>query len=213
MRYHELFEDRETNNGFRTDMSNMSIDQLWMGLEHECSDALSIAKSTGRFFYRGTVDDMFLIYKGRIRDNRMPTNTPREVQQRINDWMQHNGFRALRTNSLFVTTDLDQAKSYGTPFIIFPKNGFAFTWFQNSKDLYHSMVRDTAITGDGEPPDHNQLTDYFDDDRNLDEFMRSVGPRNDNIQEAMQKGVEIMISGVDYYAISPDLLDDVKHLL
>lgn len=205
MRYHELFEDKETNNGSRTDMSNMSIEQLWMGLEYECSDALSLAKSTGKFFYRGTVDDMFLIYKGRIRDNRRPMNTPQEIQNRINDWLLDHGFKALRTNSLFVTTDWNQAGSYGTPFIIFPKNGFSYTWFQNSKDLYHTM---NEIS-----PTEHELIQHLDDDRNLDAFMQRVGPRNDNIQEAIRNGVEIMISGVDYYAISSDLIDDVKRLL
>lgn len=45
------------------------------------------------------------------------------------------GIKALRSNSIFTSSDVDQASSYGSTYIIFPVDGAEYSWTKNAKDL------------------------------------------------------------------------------
>jgi len=165
------------------------FDKFWKEIEVNCSDIISLYKTHNRLLYRGMKRDGGIYFtKEQIRNDRKSLNT-------------HN-LKALRSNSLFVTGDSDLAQYYGQPFIIFPKNGFNYTWFKNARDLYDEIRWFNSS-------ENNQMeltTDIQSNNFNnkIDQFMNFVKPTYTNIDDYIQvaySGYELMVQGVEYYAV------------
>lgn len=93
-----------------------------------------------RLLYRGMSRQENWLFKGHSPSLRVPKDTAKLVHAQINRILAANGFEARRDNSLFTTTDYSFAAGYGqTVFIIFPVNGFHFTWSKAYKDWYNSL--------------------------------------------------------------------------
>lgn len=118
-----------------------------------------------------------------------------------------NGFNARRSNSLFCTSDYNQASDYGTPYVVFPVNGFSFTYWDNCKDLFveineHLKEVGLPTTSDaGFDRDNIPLSvlDYM--SGNIGKIMGEFMPIKDNLVGAFESENEIMISGDGYWAI------------
>lgn len=104
-------------------------------IEKECSQALAVMKSTRRLLYRGTYKTAGEVYVGKPFMNRTPTDSSVEEQDRFDHKLALAGFKALRGNSIFTTSNPHQAIDYGNLQIIFPKNGFHFTWSSEHDDI------------------------------------------------------------------------------
>lgn len=189
MRWNEILED--------ANVANLSFDQLWTGIEYECSDILQVMKSTKKALYRGQWNNEEPYFKKAIRSGREPLNTPSEIHHAIENWMAQHGFAARRSNSLFTSSNRAFATNYGHPYMILPKNGFSFSWFENSQDLYVSINEFLDHDG-GENFTQEDIQTFL---RNIDEFMERADPHHDDLPSALAKGNEVMITGVEYYAI------------
>ena len=67
---------------------------------------------------RGHIDDIY-IHK-RVRQNRKPTDTSIEVHNLFDDYFEDKFGVRFRSNSMFTTPSIEDADSYGEPYIIFP---------------------------------------------------------------------------------------------
>lgn len=86
---------------------------------------------------------------GKPYENRKPNDTEPFNQKYVDDIMARHGFKARRGNSIFVTTDFNQASSYGSIYYIFPINGFTYSWnvkvddwVPDKKDFYFKPYTD-----------------------------------------------------------------------
>ena len=104
-------------------------------LKTDCSDSISAMKTAEDFLYRGISTDMSDAFIGRSRENRKPIDLPQHYQDTIDLSMKAVGMEALRSNSIFCSGALSQAGCYGEIYIIFPVNGFKFSWSPIVKDL------------------------------------------------------------------------------
>jgi hypothetical protein len=140
----------------------------------ECSDYIEIMKQTKSVLRRGT-RARALIFKGHPRGDRRPTTSDPAMQKALDTELEDSGFDARRGNSLFVTTDKEFASRYGNTYLIFPINGFSYTWMPQTKEL---------ILGAGHAEEIPDVSEFSDTDLN----------------QAMSAGHEILLKG-DFYAL------------
>lgn len=163
-----------------------------------CSQFLKL--STGKFLYRG-IDSMPGGFKnyfiGKSPKDRLPRDTDINVQTKIDQKLLDGGFIAIRSNSIFCTSVLAQAQFYGFAYIIFPFNGFDYTWSPKISDLtttftigkYHSANKNTVA--------------FLDKLLSLptDKFINKYQFTDVNLQNAFSKNREVLIHG-KYVAVS-----------
>lgn len=114
-------------------------------IQKDCSEYAQAVIATGKVLYRGSGNTSMPAYVARSRSNRSPDNTPLSIQKGFDKLLSSQGFTALRGNSIFTTSRQLQAARYGEPYIIFPKNGFSFTWSPKVPDFYHELIEEHEI--------------------------------------------------------------------
>lgn len=124
-------------------------------IEQHCSEFLKVVQETQRFLFRGQNDARLPIFVGHPRANREPKDSDPEAQQLADKYLTAMGFKALRSNSIFTTSSQRHAADFGTVYVIFPKNGFDFTWSTKHDDLVIDSV--AALGGD----DSEELIDIY----------------------------------------------------
>ena len=117
--------------------NDKTVDPLISIIEKECSQALAVYKAKGRVLYRGASSKTNPpLFHGRSHANRTVLNSDKFGQEIYDYALTKMGIKALRSNSIFATTDQYQASSYGDAlYIIIPKNGFEFSWSLYEPDL------------------------------------------------------------------------------
>lgn len=181
-------------------------------IKHDCSQIIQAYKASNACLYRGT-NQQGTIFVRTPRVNRKPLDTPNSIHLLIDSELQQRGFKALRSNSLFCTSDSSEASSYGHVYAIFPKNGFDFTCWENSTDLFKSIndtltdngYEDFAIKADRKNVSRRSLN-YL--KKHIAELVDKANPINDDIIKAINTGHEIMIANAEYYGINYSLFEN-----
>lgn len=209
-----------------------NLDDIWHNhILKECTDALHLFKANpNKFFYRGFYDSAPEIFKDTPRTDRKPKDSILWVSELFDIALTKLGHKALRSNSIFVTSAFETAERYGTPYYIFPVNGYDYTWtkwrdivlnINEAEDILDSDLFDTIV----HDPNFNHgevfkkgvsleqfkesLNKLFkggislDDDNIIDlqKFVEKFQPSKDHIQKPLQSQREICIRGA-YYAIN-----------
>jgi len=150
--FHEILNAEETK--LRADLQKAtasamatqakSFGPLIQTIQKECSQALSAYKATGKVLLRGVKKGKSNApaYVGRSWSERSVLNSTEEGQKIFDYALQKMGISALRSNSIFTTSDSNQAGQYGNLYIIIPKNGFQFSWAFHEPDL---VIDDVSI--------------------------------------------------------------------
>jgi hypothetical protein len=120
----------------------VKMNNLFKALAKNCKEIIKVYKelnrnefSRGKFLYRGIRSSDDALY-GKPFDARKPKDSNRDLHELVNGTINKLGFTANRENSMFVTGDRSQASGYGNSlYIMFPIDGFTFTWSQTVKDL------------------------------------------------------------------------------
>ncbi len=112
-------------------------------IQKNCSDILKIYRKADDILLRG-VDYSSNAFKSSSPTNRTPLDTDTNFQRLIDNKLKEAGFSALRSNSIFCTGSQGQAINYGYTYLIFPINGFTYTWcptddLTNEYDLNSSI--------------------------------------------------------------------------
>lgn len=145
MLLNELFdEDELPNPGERIVNINDSNDTVHEGnvqklvnyIKTKCSDSLLAMGQTQTWLYRGFNDGSPNVFLGNPRGNRPPKDLDIIDQEMIDNALRLTGFSALRSNSMFATSRIGMAASYGSTFNVFPLNGFKFTSSSTIRDLW-----------------------------------------------------------------------------
>lgn len=153
-------------------------------IEQECSEILAINRKLGLYLLSG-MKDRGAAFAGHTTTGRKPSDSSSSMADLFDYYLQYMGFKALRNNSIFVTTDNYQAEGYGKLYLIFPKdNQFSYT-YTNRKDLILDQ-------------------DEQDNLQNLSAFISAYSPMAQQIDFAMKTGKEIYISG-QYIALKADI--------
>lgn len=121
-----------------------SFGPLVQTIQKECSQALKAFKYTHKILFRGLKKSKTNTpaYVGRSWNERKTMNSEPEGQKVFDYALQKMGISALRSNSIFTTSDSNQASGYGNLYIIIPKNGFQFSWSLGDPDM---VIDDTSV--------------------------------------------------------------------
>jgi len=185
------------------------IDQI----KTNCSDILSVyLHNNGNVLYRGMSSSNDIELKT-VRTKRNPMDTPKSIQDLYDKVLIEKGFKAVRGNSAFCSGDYGQTQSYGSNNIIFPFNGFNFTYFANHADLYFStnylLVKhgcdEIEMKADRKSVSRKSINWIK---NNIDTIMDYVNPNNDSIKDAINSKHEVMISDCKYYAVKVEIFRD-----
>jgi hypothetical protein len=123
-------------------VSDTTIENCVHTLKNECSEFLDkylFDYRIGNFFYRGigrTNKEAYLI--GKIHEKRRPRDSSNELHSFLDQYFQDKFQHPYRSKVLFVTNIRKDAELYGTPYIIFFKNGFKMCYSDQVRDLYTS---------------------------------------------------------------------------
>lgn len=78
-----------------------------------------------------------------IPKERTPVDTPPFIQKIIDEYLKSKGFKAVRSNSIFVTGDINLTKTFSFSgkdirdiYVIFPQKNFFFTWNPKVRDFF-----------------------------------------------------------------------------
>ena len=115
-------------------------------IQSECSTYLqAVHQANNQYLYRGINVNFVDHLTDQSKPGRIPTDSNLKTTQLFDQAMTQAGFAAQRGNSKFATGDLTQAAGYppkipgsgnwGAAYVIFPVNGFQFSWSQKHKDL------------------------------------------------------------------------------
>ena len=154
--------------------------------------------STRKILYRGISKTVSKpMFTANSPTNRQPRGQSLENQKTLDFILKNSGFTALRSNSISCTDSLHAAQSFGYAYMIFPHNGFAYTW---------SAIADVGIN----VALKNDLNHIYDDyarkrigipRKVLNDFIEKWEFSKENLAEALVSGKEVIISG-KYTAIN-----------
>lgn len=194
----ELFD--RVNTGEKSTAELSKLNQLGEFIKTNCSEYLFELKSSVKnnlFRGMGLKNESPPIFLGQSRNDRRPKDSDYSMQTVIDDRLQKLGYTALRRNSIFCTTNMNTASGYGNIYVIFPLNGFSFTWSENIEDLFYSVNLDSE-----------QIAEL--NDKEFDNYFDFNGV---DFVDALNSGNEIMIHG-KYVAVRyPELFHLLKDQL
>ena len=142
----------------------IKVTKFFNGLMKNCKQILAVYKMLNKDLDTKNTDDMKFLFrgiKGQSSDalygkpflDRKPKDSPRAADMIFNLAMKEAGFDARRNNSSFVSGSDSHAGGYGNLYIMFPVDGFSFTWSKKHDDLVlpsdfvkASMVNKSAVT-------------------------------------------------------------------
>lgn len=188
MKINEVIDHTKLKNGQEEWMVSSKITSLINFMKKNCSNIIKIYKDEGYFLYRGIRHQASSILLGRSRDDRKPMDTPPDIQNKLDKVLASQGFTALRGNSIFCSSSFAFVHDYGTPFMIFPVNGFTYTWNTDAQDLYKRWLlrSEYSILA-------NELKVGID---NPEQFIKEFHfINNERLDDALTTGREIYING------------------
>jgi hypothetical protein len=230
-------------------------------LTRHCTQAIAAYRSSGGLLYRGMKSTQRW-FRAAGHTQRQAKDSHPAVAAQFDRLLAQCGMTALRSNSVFASSSHRQAMDYGRVYVIFPIDGFRFT-YTNEKDLVldtWKLVIDrqmmSALTaayvramkkregedwemswlytwithgirfgkrGDADPgaalerlkglSDERWIQDLEVDDLfKADDFCRRYEPTDQDLEQAIRRGVEVMISG-QYYAFRDDHYGEALRLM
>lgn len=133
-----------------------------------------------------------------VRQDRIPTDTPAEVHQMVDDWFERKTGYRFRGASLFTVGRRASAAGYGYPVAVIPVGEFHFCWSPVVKDMFHQM---TDYIGQYVGPDYTQdisnkskIRNFFDSEGKVNEFLKESNYKFDtDLKGAIQSSHEVMV--------------------
>lgn len=159
-------------------------------IQKDCSQFIIASKATRMPLYRGVNGAPATIFKGRPRRDRR-TYTEDELVKLFNIGFSELGIKANRTNTIACTSDAEIAGTFGSPFYIFPINGFEFSWSQKVDDFGAGFIDDDV---------YGIIAKY---QKNPIKLVKKYGFTDKNFNRALLSGHEINVLG-EYYAFDAE---------
>ena len=122
----------------------LPIKQLFKHIEKNCSRYLKDVRKSKSFLYRGANGPP--AYVAKSWDDRKPKDSKKGAQQLFDRLLAQQGFVALRSNSIFTTSDFSRASGYGgRPYVIFPIDNQSHFTYTNQADLTLNNIYEIPV--------------------------------------------------------------------
>lgn len=234
MRYQDIKEAPRTKVliPLEHDVPQSKIDNFANIVSTECSEIVGTYKRAKGFIYRG-VETNHAAFKANISKTRDPLFLDMDIHKKVNKIMAEMGFDAHRGNSIFTSSSPTMARAWGTSYIVFPHNGFEYTWFKNKTrgyvfntleyitddalETYEEKFipsyedyeeRDVAIRAAAKSKQYKEFEKQY-----IKDALIKLSPTNKNLVSAIQTNRELLITGDYYYAIHISFETKIKKAL
>lgn len=125
----------------------LPIEQAFREIKQNCSQAIKLYKTQRSLMYRGLKGTNVDAFKSYSRSDRKPSDSAIGLHELYNLALQTVGIKARRDNSIFVSGNYSQAREYGNVYVIFPVDGFNYSWSTVVDDVVLDQ-EDTDIWND-----------------------------------------------------------------
>jgi hypothetical protein len=180
----------------------------------QCSNFVEAYRETGKFIYRGVIEaekmtsSSQLLIAADIRQDRKPVFLDQKFQKVIDSAMESLGLKARRGNSIFCTTHADTSSDWGQTYILFVKDDWTGTVFEEVKDsyVYNKIMQLKKVT---------DKSDDIDEKISISaRALKLLGPKSFNTSSELAKVIndkyqDILITGSGYIGLKlTDSWDD-----
>jgi hypothetical protein len=170
-------------------------------LPKQCSEVIQACREGSSLIYRGMKTDNSVLLRS-IRNDRRPVEMDPGAAEMLVKAYTAAGIEANRQNSIFATAEIDTAGAWGNVFIVFPLNGYKFSYFTEFKGQYafYSVQRAAkqalALRNAKHEIDEQQQI------AQVVRYLNQVGLTNENLTYALQQNCELLFTGTQYYAFN-----------
>lgn len=195
-----------------------------------------IIESDKNFIYRGLqfppilssteINGTKIEYKiSQLRTDRKPMNTSKIISSGIDNWFNDVFNFKARSSAIFCVGKSGKkiAREYGPLYIIFPMNGYKYVWSNEVEDLYTVLYKTSATYEKSKNDKYSNIHIEYGkllkkgniDNNKIDIFMKNLNYKNNNLEEAIKSGNEIMIHTPFYIAIkyTEEVETELKNLI
>ena len=205
--------------------SQFDTDSIAYNIKRDCSEILALYQEMlGRALYRGLSSHLPFI-ESPIEQNRKPTQLSPLIQHEVDHDLFARGFKAVRGNSIFCA-GARIAKSWGkSTYVVFPKNGFSYTWYpkfqqdyawsEYSSLIYRAKSKlDITSAGSGLPPEHmapvmSLVQGYIKDMHDGKSENGMMVPSQTDLKTALAWEREVMVTGEMYYGVCANTFNSI----
>jgi hypothetical protein len=134
---------------------------VWLDrIQTDCSQYLKEVRKAKKWLYRGTSGPDAFVGKSWL--TREPKDSNREAQVMFDQMLAQLGFVALRSNSIFTTSDFWHTKEFGEKtYVIFPVDGQSHYTYTNQNDLVLDNVGDVGMDNEATNKLKQELMPYL----------------------------------------------------
>jgi len=152
-RHEKAIEQLKTERKLKSNKFTKLVDKIIPYIENHCSNFLPVLHNHG-FLYRGIHQDRapdnngLVVFLGNTRNDRKAKDSDQSMQAIFDKMLEKLKFKALRGNSIFITSVYGIAKSYGLPYVIIPCNDVSYCWSKKMDDIvlnHESDVGEASI--------------------------------------------------------------------
>jgi hypothetical protein len=210
MRLHEVIEPKAIptlQDPYSINYATMDSDELLQALNEdmgfvlkECSQIIQEYKKAEGVLFRG-IRDKPVVCELPIRTDRRPMEMEDHFAKMLEATYETFGIVAHRQNSIFTSPMIEITETWGDTYIVFPKNGYKFSYFTELKNGQYAfdLLRgacSAALRG----PKGEKITDTIEQSAAIMEVMEDLGITQTNLPYAIKNGCEVLIHGSSYYA-------------
>lgn len=165
-----------------SDLTKSNLERLANRIRSECPRMVQAAKSTGRFLYRGGTGksiEFVLASPDLLIDGTYPKQGTLFFQS-LDKFLRNRGARARPSTGHIAVSDVAEAGIWGLPKSCWPVGDFNYVWFKRARLLYADGICNESVPT----------------------CMDGLGIEVDsNIEEAMQRGHEVLFSAPSFLLI------------
>lgn len=193
--------------------ASLDVNKLVQILSTKCSSIINCYQKANNLLYRGIREASSPVLYKTIRTDRKPVELSKTAQNIIHSELQANGIDTTRSNSAFCSGQFTIASAWGTPYIVFPLNGWSASWFEGISESGYSFNYFQELWAEANQGARKGDIDLISDNYtiSLNAMFEDYPPRETNNPDLLAKYLapeptEVMISGPAYYAIKTNIL-------
>lgn len=148
---------------YLNEQKELTIKEALENIKKECQPFLKDLKKASpinNLLYSGRKEKTLEAFRGTVRKNRVPKDTPLSIHNWLDSWFEENFGIKARSNSLMAVGDTSVAKGYGNLYAIFPIGNYEIIWSPEISDLY-TEFRGSNISWDIITTDINKSAPYM----------------------------------------------------
>ena len=183
------------------------------------SECRAFLDETDQPLYRGvgaTLNPFKMMSAWEVRKDRQPRDAHPLAHKVMDEWFEKNFGIKPRSEGLFCTSNIEQAKDYGSPCFVFPVGNFKYLWgvsattqrpIKDTLELANRIAkRETERTAGPLIRDTEHAREIAND------VLRSVKWSTSRLKEAQSAGAEITVICDHYYLVPVDSKDPEQYL-